>query len=84
MKEFFQGKIFTFNKKTTGFYYLLEFKAPAAFIQKLETEFKRDERVMRHLVVKMDKEHVDFAARRRKNIKEGKSVSPIIEKVDGK
>jgi small subunit ribosomal protein S6 len=57
---------YAINKKTTGFYYLFEFKADPVFIQKLETEYKRDERVMRYITVKMDQDHIEFAERRRK------------------
>ena len=55
------------QKKTTGFYSLVEFENDGSLIKKLETEFKRDERVMRFLTVKMDKHHVDFAEKTRGN-----------------
>jgi small subunit ribosomal protein S6 len=54
------------QKKTTGFYYLIEFAAPGELVSGLEVEYKRDERVMRFLTVKMDKHHVVFAESRRK------------------
>ncbi len=56
--------------KTTGFYYLIEFKAEGAVIDKLETEFRRDERIIRFLTVKMDKFHVIYNEKRRKMKKE--------------
>ena len=31
------------QKKSTGFYYMIEFRADGELIQKIETEFKRDE-----------------------------------------
>lgn len=37
------------QKKSTGFYYLIEFKSSPEFINKLETEYRRDERVIRFL-----------------------------------
>ena len=43
------------NKKTTGFYYLVEFKANGELIDKLETQYRRDERIIRFLTFKMDK-----------------------------
>lgn len=55
------------QKKNTGFYYLLEFKAPGELIGKLETEYKRDERVMRFLTVKLDKHAVTYNEKKRKN-----------------
>ena len=53
------------QKKSTGFYYLIEFKANGAFIRKFETEFRRDERVLRYLTFAMDKHAVNYAERRR-------------------
>lgn len=53
------------QKKSTGFYHLVEFEGDPSIIRPLETEFIRDERVMRFLTVKMDKHHVAFAESRR-------------------
>lgn len=53
------------QKKTTGFYYLLEFEADGEVIDPLEIEFKRDERVIRWLITRMDKHHVKYAEGRR-------------------
>ena len=53
------------QKKSTGFYYLVEFEAEATIIRPFETEFIRDERVMRFLNVRMEKHHVAFAESRR-------------------
>ncbi|MBO5194114.1 MAG: 30S ribosomal protein S6 [Bacteroidales bacterium] len=43
------------QKKTTGFYYLIEFKADTQFIDTLETQYRRDERIIRFLTFAMDK-----------------------------
>ena len=43
------------EKKSTGFYQLLEFNADPAVIEKLQIQFRRDERVIRFLTFKMDK-----------------------------
>ncbi len=53
------------QKKSTGFYYLIEFRAEGTIIQKLETEFKRDERIIRFLVVGLDKYAVKYADKKR-------------------
>ena len=53
------------QKKTTGFYFLMEFEADGEIISPLEVIFKRDERVMRFLTVKMDKHHIEWAEKRR-------------------
>ena len=48
------------KKKSTGFYYLFEFKAEGSVIAELEIAYKRDERLLRFLTVKLDKHAVAF------------------------
>ena len=55
------------QKKTTGFYYLIEFKADSSFIDVLETQYRRDERIIRFLTFAMDKHAVAYAEKRRAN-----------------
>ena len=55
------------QKKTTGFYYLIEFKADTQLIDKLETQYRRDERIIRFLTFAMDKHAVAYAEKRRAN-----------------
>ena len=55
------------QKKTTGFYYMIEFKADTQVIAKLETQYRRDERIMRFLTFAMDKHAVAYAEKRRAN-----------------
>ena len=55
------------QKKTTGFYHLLEFKAPGELIDKLEIQYRRDERIIRFLTVKLDKYAVEYAEKKRSN-----------------
>ncbi len=52
--------------KTTGFYQLIEFRATPDTINKLETEYRRDEAVMRFLTTALDKHAVTYNERRRK------------------
>ncbi len=59
------------QKKSTGFYQLLEFKAEPSVIATLEVNFRRDERVLRFLTFKLDKYAIEYAAKRR-NIKSAK------------
>ena len=58
--------------KKTGFYHLIEFKAEPEIIERLDLEYRRDERVMRHLVVKLDKYAAEWAEKRRKKIQQKK------------
>ena len=53
------------QKKSTGFYELFEFKAEPEVINKLEVAFRRDERVIRYLTVKLEKYAAEYAAKRR-------------------
>ncbi len=55
------------QKKNTGFYYLIEFKSSGELINKLEIEYKRDERVMRFLTVALDKHAIAYNEKKRKN-----------------
>jgi small subunit ribosomal protein S6 len=54
------------QKKSTGFYYLIEFKGTGDLIEKLELQFRRDERIIRFLTFKMDKFAVEYAEKKRK------------------
>ena len=60
------------EKKSTGFYQLLEFKAEPTVIEKLELNFRRDERVIRYITVKLDKYAAEYAAKR-KSVKQAKA-----------
>ena len=52
-------------KKSTGFYTLIEFDADPQSIKKLETSYRRDERVIRFLTFRLDKYAAEYAAKRR-------------------
>jgi len=53
------------EKKTSGFYFLIEFKAEPAVIKKLETAYRRDEKVIRFQTVRLDKFAAEYAEKRR-------------------
>jgi len=53
------------QKKTTGFYNLLEFDAVPSVVAKLETAFRRDEKVIRFLTFRLDKFAAEYAEKRR-------------------
>ncbi|MBR4188167.1 MAG: 30S ribosomal protein S6 [Bacteroidaceae bacterium] len=55
------------DKKTTGFYVLIEFNAAPETIKTLEIAYRRDEKVLRYLTVKMEKYAAEYAAKRRSN-----------------
>ncbi len=64
------------QKKSTGFYHLIEFKCEGELIQRLEIEFRRDERIIRFLTMKMEKFASAYAQKRRKKMaEEAKTVT---------
>ncbi len=60
------------QKKSTGFYYLIEFNAEGHIIPKLEVEYRRDERIIRFLTFRMDKYAIAYAEKKRKQKTEKK------------
>jgi small subunit ribosomal protein S6 len=61
------------QKKTTGFYHLLEFAGEGQeIVNQLELTFKRDERVLRFLTVALDKHATAYADKRKGLIADGK------------
>ncbi|MFA6949186.1 MAG: 30S ribosomal protein S6 [Lentimicrobiaceae bacterium] len=55
------------QKKTSGFYHLIEFKSEGSLISDLEVAFKRDERFLRFLTVALDKHAVAYNEKKRVN-----------------
>ncbi|MBQ3739776.1 MAG: 30S ribosomal protein S6 [Bacteroidales bacterium] len=74
------------QKKSSGFYHLIEFKAEGEVVEALELQYRRDERIMRFLTVSMDKYAIAYAEKRRANRKgkaaekvEVKEEAPVVE-----
>ena len=53
------------QKKSSGFYHLVEWEAEGSAVLPFETEFRRDERILRFLTTAMDKHHIAYAESRR-------------------
>jgi small subunit ribosomal protein S6 len=60
---------FPIQKKTTGLYWLVEYKAPTEFNGKLKIQLNRDEHVMRHMVTRLDKYAVAYNEKKRHSAK---------------
>ena len=58
------------QKKTSGFYQMVEFKADPTVIAKFELQMRRDERILRYLTVKNEKHAAAYAEKRRNKKKE--------------
>ncbi len=54
------------QKKSTGFYHLIEFKADTQLVKDFELQLKRDEQIIRFLTVVLDKHSVAYNEKRRK------------------
>lgn len=61
---------YTIQKKTTGFYHLMEYTGTGAEIAELELQFKRDERVLRFLTIALDKHAAAYNEKRRGKLSE--------------
>ena len=53
------------ENKNTGFYTLIEFEGDPTIVGKLETAFRRDEKVIRFLTFRLDKYAAEYAVKRR-------------------
>ena len=62
------------QKKSTGFYHLIEFKADATLIKEWEVTFKRDERILRFLTEVFDKHMLAYSEKKRARSKAAKEV----------
>ena len=57
------------QKKSTGFYHLIEFKAEPEVIREWEVTFKRDERILRFLTVSLEKHAIAYNEKKRNKLK---------------
>ncbi|WP_315448506.1 30S ribosomal protein S6 [Segatella salivae] len=59
---------YAIEKKSTGFYCLVEFKGEPSIVNTLETGFRRDEKVIRYMTVRLDKYAEKYAEKRRSKL----------------
>ncbi len=62
------------QKKTTGFYHLIDYSGNGTEIAELELQFKRDERILRFLTIALEKHAATWADKRRGRISEAKTA----------
>jgi len=55
---------YSIDKKSSGFYIMFGFKSEPTLIKKLEIAYRRDERILRYITVKMEKYAAAYAAKR--------------------
>lgn len=57
-------------KMNSGYYFLMQFSAEdGTIIEKIETMYRRDEKVIRFLTFRLDKHAIEYAAKRREKLK---------------
>ena len=61
------------QKKSTGFYHLVEFKAEPEIVRDWEVMFKRDEKILRFLTVALDKHAIAYNEKKRNKAKAEKA-----------
>jgi len=65
------------QKKTTGLYWVMEYKAPSSLNEQLKIQLLRDEHVLRHMFTALDKYAVEYNGKKRSGVPTG------TEKVEG-
>ena len=69
---------YAIQKKTTGYYFLIEFAGEGDLVEKLEKQYRRDERVIRFLSFRQDKHAVEYSIKRRNKLA-GKVNTEVVE-----
>ena len=59
------------DKKTTGIYWVVEYKAASDFNAKLNVQIHRDEQVLRHMYTALDTYAVEYNAKKRSGVLSG-------------
>jgi small subunit ribosomal protein S6 len=59
------------QKKTSGLYWVMEYKAPTDINEKLKIQLLRDEQMLRHLVIRLDKYAVEYNLKKRSGVATG-------------
>ncbi|MBO9201429.1 MULTISPECIES: 30S ribosomal protein S6 [Niastella] len=65
------------QKKTTGLYWVMEYKAPSSLNEQLKIQLLRDDNVLRHMFTVLDKYAVEYNNKKRSGVPTG------TEKVEG-
>jgi small subunit ribosomal protein S6 len=58
-------------KKTTGLYWVMEYKAPSSLNEQLKIQLLRDEHVLRHMFTVLDKYAVEYNGKKRSGVPTG-------------
>jgi len=69
------------QKKSTGFYHVIQFEAPGTALTELDITYRRDERILRYLTVALDKHAIAYLEKRKLKFgkKEGDTKKSKVE-----
>lgn len=70
------------QKKSTGFYHVIQFEGPAACVKELDVTYYRDERILRYLTVSLDKHALAYLEKRKTRFGKGKEGDHKKNKVE--
>ena len=59
------------QKKTTGLYWVMEYKAPSSLNEQLKIQLLRDDNVLRHMFTVLDKYAVEYNNKKRSGVPTG-------------
>jgi small subunit ribosomal protein S6 len=62
------------QKKSTGFYHVMQFEGPGTIVKELDITYFRDERVLRYLTVSLDKHAIAYLEKRKTRFGKGKDA----------
>lgn len=65
-----RGLAYPIAKKTTGLYWLLEYRATTDLNARLEIQMNREESILRHMITRLDKYALAYSLRRRGKLKD--------------
>ena len=60
------------QKKSTGFYHVIQFECPSTSVKELDITYYRDERILRYLTVALDKHALAYLEKRKVRFGKGK------------
>lgn len=65
-----RGLAYPIAKKTTGLYWLLEYRVTTDVNARLELQMNREESILRHMITRQDKYAADYSLRRRGKLRD--------------
>ena len=74
LADFLRPGAYPVEKKTTGIYWVIEYKSASDFNAKLNIQLHRDEQVLRHMYTALDKYAVEYNDKKKNGVPTGKQL----------